>query len=191
MPEELTPVIREEEYLAAIAGQDVTPPDPATRKEEWLDAIADHQDAIANHLDAIDDHLEAVAPTPAAADSGKVLTAGSDGTASWQNVSGGDGPLIVHATGIGQYSENDGWTVQSDAVTADLQAAVDWTTGEIHRLVYVQFPAAVTTSPYWNYTGGSAVGILDNPEGAMQEVGSVRWIFGYNGSSYVFRGREK
>lgn len=61
MPEELTPVIREEDYLAAIAGQDVTPPDPATRKEEWLDAIAER--------------LDKAAPTPAAADEGKVLTA--------------------------------------------------------------------------------------------------------------------
>lgn len=68
MPEELTPVIREEEYLAAIAGQDVTPPDPATRKEEWLDAIAGNVDALAEQL------AEAV-PTPAAADKGKVLTA--------------------------------------------------------------------------------------------------------------------
>lgn len=90
MPEELTPVIREEEYLAAIAGQDVTPPDPATRKEEWLDAIADH--------------LDAVVPTPAAADSGKVLTAGDDGSASWQTPSGG-GAAPVTITNASLLSE--------------------------------------------------------------------------------------
>lgn len=87
MPEQLTPVIREEEYLAAIAGREVTPPDPATRKEDWLDAIADNVTSLASNLSTAEgeiDDLQDIAPTPEAADSGKVLTAGADGTGSWQ-----------------------------------------------------------------------------------------------------------
>ena len=82
MPETISPVTREEDYLAAIAGQDVTPPTPVTRKEEWLDLIADKVDDLAGDIEDLQD----VVPTPEAADSGKVLTAGADGTATWADV---------------------------------------------------------------------------------------------------------
>lgn len=87
MPDTISPVTREEDYLAAIAGQDVTPPTPVTRKEEWLDLIAGKVDDLAGDIEDLQD----VVPTPAAADEGKVLTAGADGTASWQTASGGGG----------------------------------------------------------------------------------------------------
>lgn len=89
MPETISPVTREEDYLAAIAGQDVTPPTPVTRKEEWLDLIADKVDDLAGGLSTAEgeiDDLQDIVPTPAAGDSGKVLTAGADGTGSWADV---------------------------------------------------------------------------------------------------------
>lgn len=108
MPEELTPITREETYLAAIAGEDVTPPDPVIRKEEFLAAIDGHvgdvesavgevesavvdlESAVTNlesageALASVVQDLWNIVPAPAAADSGKVLTAGADGTASWE-----------------------------------------------------------------------------------------------------------
>lgn len=38
--EELTPITRKETYLAKAAGQDVTTPEPVTREEVFLNAIA-------------------------------------------------------------------------------------------------------------------------------------------------------
>lgn len=71
MPDEtLTPVIREEEFLAAIAG-DGEMPDPVIRKEEFLAAIGGRVDDLSDAVDALED----IVPTPAAVDSGKVLTA--------------------------------------------------------------------------------------------------------------------
>ena len=90
MPDTISPVTREEDYLAAIAGQDVTPPTPVTRKEEWLDLIAGKVDDLAGDIKDLQD----IVPTPAAGDSGKVLTAEADGTASWQTASGGGGGVI-------------------------------------------------------------------------------------------------
>lgn len=185
MPETISPVTREEDYLAAIAGQDVTPPTPVTRKEEWLDLIADKVDGLAGDIEDLQD----VVPTPEAADSGKVLTAGADGAASWQTPSGGgDNVLIVHATGTGTYDGNGSWTIASDVSVAEMQSAINWDTGEISKLVYVQFPAGLTTDPYWNYTGGSAMVLMDNPEMATATVGSVSWMFGYDDGAYVFVG---
>lgn len=139
MPEELTPVIREEEYLAAIAGQDVTPPDPATRKEEWLDAIADH--------------LDAVAPTPAAEDSGKVLTAGADGTASWQTAGGGGGAFIIDVTyqNTSGGAQVDTWT--QSKTFAEIEAA--WSAGQYILARYTRLddsgePVSVNIYP-WTY----------------------------------------
>lgn len=88
--ETLTPITREETYLAAIAGEDVTVPDPVTRHEEFLAAIDGHVDAV--EQDVTD--LAAIVPTPAALDEGKVLTAGNDGTASWQTASGGGSTIL-------------------------------------------------------------------------------------------------
>ena len=88
--EALTPITREETYLAAIAGEDVTVPDPVTRHEEFLAAIDGHVDSV--EQDVTD--LAEIVPKPAAADEGKVLTAGNDGTASWQTASGGGGTVL-------------------------------------------------------------------------------------------------
>lgn len=119
MPEELTPVIREEEYLAAIACQDVTPPDPATRKEEWLDLIADNVAGLAGDLSTAEgeiDDLQDLVPTPEAADSGKVLTAGADGTASWQTAGGGGGGNPVVYVTEDTYTLPDGVSSIADLV---------------------------------------------------------------------------
>ena len=94
MPDSLSPVTMTEDYYAKIAGQDVTPPDPATREQKWLDAIAGRVDGLAEDVEDLGD----IVPAPAADDSGKVLTAGADGTASWQTASGGGGFPPVTAT---------------------------------------------------------------------------------------------
>ena len=147
MPEELTPVIREEEYLAAIAGQDVTPPDPATRKEEWLDAIADHVDA-----------LDSVLPAPAAADSGKVLTAGADGTASWQTAGGGF--LIMYGTGTGQ--TNQGSTIVPTNVSVTDLAAISDESGRITQPIFACVPTIAVASPYYDYESGGYWHMVEN-----------------------------
>lgn len=111
MPETISPVTREEDYLAAIAGQDVTPPTPVTRKEEWLDLIADKVDDLAGDLSTAEgeiDDLQDIVPTPAADDSGKVLTAGADGTASWQTASGGgESYYVEYATCTGSVTMDE------------------------------------------------------------------------------------
>lgn len=170
MPEELTPVIREEEYLAAIAGQDATPPDPATRKEEWLDAIAGRVDGLAEDVG----DLGNIVPAPAPADSGKVLTAGADGTASWQTASGGggEGPLVLKCTGAATISENNEMVVHADATYAEVLACFSATSP---RPVFILVPSIdLLASPYYDYsTPGSnsmaAVQYLLDPVSVRQE----------------------
>lgn len=81
----ITPSNREEEYLSAIAGDEgASAPVPSNRREEWLRRIAEHGESI---------------PTvPEAGDSGKVWTAGSDGSASWETASGGGGVIMLYLT---------------------------------------------------------------------------------------------
>ena len=80
MPESLTPITREETYLAAIAGEEVSVPDPICRKEEFLDAIDTHIGGVEGDVTALQTQI----PASTAGDSGKVLTAGSTaGTAAW------------------------------------------------------------------------------------------------------------
>lgn len=72
----ITPSNREEEYLSAIAGDEgASAPVPSNRREEWLRRIAEHG--------------ESIPAVPEAGDNGKVWTAGSDGSASWETASGG------------------------------------------------------------------------------------------------------
>lgn len=146
MADELTPVIREEEYLAAMAGQDVTPPDPATRKEEWLDAI--------------NDRLDAALPTPAAADSGKVLTAGADGSASWQTASGGGGLLIMYGTGTGVTNQGS-VIVPTNVSVADLAAITD-ASGRITQPIFACVPTIAVASPYYDYESGGYWHMVEN-----------------------------
>ena len=149
MPETISPVTREEDYLAAIAGQDVTPPTPVTRKEEWLDLIAGKVDDLAGDIEDLQD----VVPTPEAADSGKVLTASSDGTASWQTAGGGGGSLqIIHASGECTFTPNTGagtsdqWEVGIDTSVVDLAAM--FATGP----VFAAFPKFTSSEPYYDAT---------------------------------------
>lgn len=81
----ITPSNREEEYLSAIAGDEgASAPVPSNRREEWLRRIARHGESI---------------PTvPEAGDSGKVWTAGSDGTAGWETAGGGSDVVVVYPT---------------------------------------------------------------------------------------------
>ena len=93
MPESLTPITREETYLAAIAGEEVSVPDPICRKEEFLDAIDTHIGSVEGDVSNVSGAVTALQtqiPASTAGDEGKVLTAGSTaGTASWQTLSGG------------------------------------------------------------------------------------------------------
>ena len=103
MPESLTPITREETYLAAIAGEEVSTPDPICRKEEFLDAIDTHIGSVEGDVSNVSGAVTALQtqiPASTAGDEGKVLTAGSTaGTASWQTPSGGGGiPLVDFTT---------------------------------------------------------------------------------------------
>ena len=99
MPESLTPITREETYLAAIAGEEVSVPDPICRKEEFLDAIDDHIGSVESDVSNVSGAVTALQtqiPASTAEDEGKVLTAGSTaGTASWQTPSGGGGVVLT------------------------------------------------------------------------------------------------
>ena len=136
MPETISPVTREEDYLAAIAGQDVTPPTPVTRKEEWLDLIADKVDDLAGDLSTAEgeiDDLQDIVPTPAADDSGKVLTAGADGTASWQTASGGGGDVAVFRFTIGSALDASYYGLDLSPNLSDVIAA--WKAGKVVMFV--------------------------------------------------------
>ena len=104
MPESLTPITREETYLAAIAGEEVSVPDPICRKEEFLDAIDTHIGSVEGDVSNVSGAVTALQtqiPASTAGDEGKVLTAGSTaGTASWQTPSGGGGIpyFVTHGT---------------------------------------------------------------------------------------------
>lgn len=80
MPDTIATPTRELAYLGAIAGNNDAPENPASLKEQVLDQIAAKASVIL---------------VPEAGDSGKVLTAGPDGTASWQTASGGGGGLVI------------------------------------------------------------------------------------------------
>lgn len=44
--DDFQPITRVETYLAALSGEDVTPPEPTTRIEEWLDKVVDNVDNV-------------------------------------------------------------------------------------------------------------------------------------------------
>ena len=152
MPDTISPVTREEDYLAAIAGQDVTPPTPVTRKEEWLDLIAGKVDDLAGDIEDLQD----VVPTPEAADSGKVLTAGADGTASWQTPGGGI--RVIKATGTCTYTppaeptDPYYWEVDADISLNDFTTSLS--SGDP---MFVCFPPFTDTSPYYDYSESTGI----------------------------------
>ena len=157
MADELTPVTREEDYLAAIAGQDVTPPDPATRKEEWLDAIAGRVDGLAEDVGDLGD----IVPAPAAEDSGKVLTAGADGTASWRTAGGGGGGfLIMYGTGTGLTNQGS-VIVPTNLSMTDLAAITD-ESGRITQPIFACVPTIAVASPYYDYESGGYWHLIEN-----------------------------
>ena len=88
----ITPSNREEEYLSAIAGDaGASAPTPSNRREEWLRRIAKHGESI---------------PTvPEAGDSGKVWTAGSEGTAGWETAGGGGSDVLLYQTTTADLSD--------------------------------------------------------------------------------------
>ena len=148
MPDTISPVTREEDYLAAIAGQDVTPPTPVTRKEEWLDMIAGKVDGLAGDIEDLQD----VVPSPEAADSGKVLTAGADGTASWQTASGGGGGvLFFKVSGAGTRS---GSTISfpTDLAKADVRSAYSVDSPAV--IIFLVPTVDSGDSPYYAYEDG-------------------------------------
>lgn len=89
--ETLIPITREETYLAAIAGEDVTAPSPVIRPEQFLAAINDHVDGLEEDVSGVETAVTALqtqVPASTAEDAGKVLIAGSTaGTASWSEAS--------------------------------------------------------------------------------------------------------
>lgn len=195
MPDTISPVTREEDYLAAIAGQDVTPPTPVTRKEEWLDLIAGKVDDLAGDIEDLQD----VVPAPEAADSGKVLTAGADGTASWQTASGGGDCLLVKATGVCTYIVNPDdmnsqtWVVGVDKTSAQITAAF---TTDI-KPVYVVYPSFSPDSPYYSYedeygcvtslmlnlSGMTTASLIPDPQYTFYEDNGAWYMTVYQGGS--------
>lgn len=120
MPESLTPITREETYLAAIAGEEVSVPDPICRKEEFLDAIDTHIGSVEGDVSTVSGAVTALQtqiPASTAGDEGKVLTAGSTaGTASWQTPSGGGGGIVFQL---------------SQAAATDLQININTTMAQL------------------------------------------------------------
>ena len=124
MPDSMTPVIREEEFLSAIAGES-TMPTPVIRREEFLAEIGNRVDGLAGDVE----DLAEIVPTPAAADSGKVLTAGADGTASWQTASGGGGDVAVFRFTIGSALDASYYGLDLSPNLSDVIAA--WKAGKV------------------------------------------------------------
>lgn len=147
MPESLTPITREETYLAAIAGEEVSTPDPICRKEEFLDAIDTHIGSVEGDVSNVSGAVTALQtqiPASTAGDEGKVLTAGSTaGTASWQTPSGGGGVLVVKATGACTLSSGT-WSVGVDKTAAEIEAAALTATLAIYA------PEFTEESPYYS-----------------------------------------
>ena len=161
MPESLTPITREETFLAAIAGEEVSVPDPICRKEEFLDAIDEHIGSVEGDVSNVSGAVTALQtqiPASTAGDEGKVLTAGSTaGTASWQTPSGGGGAfLVVKASGTCTYSaatqyDPAEWYVGIDKTPLEVLSALQSGTP-----VLVCFPTFNTASPYYDATVTSA-----------------------------------
>lgn len=137
MPDTLTPITREETYLAAIAGEDVTTPDPICRPEEFLAAIDAHVGVVEQ---AVTD-LGSILPEPEAEDAGKVLTAGDDGTASWQTAS--KGPVLLTFTGV----STELTTAMTNAFTAAV-VANDYVSHSIDPVLIPASSSGVTVEAF-------------------------------------------
>ena len=191
MPETISPVTREEDYLAAIAGQDVTPPTPVTRKEEWLDLIADKVDDLAGDLSTAEgeiDDLQDIVPTPAEVDSGKVLTAGADGTASWKTPSGGGlQAFTIYATGAAQ--ENSGNILVPTNLTSQVASTLfDSDTGRQLVPAFIAMPEFSGTSPYYTYENGTKFYLETELGSTQHDVGSYNVGVSFNpgtGDAYL------
>lgn len=179
MPDSLTPVIREEEFLSAIAGES-TMPTPVIRREEFLAEIGNRVDGLAGDVEDLAD----IVPTPAAADSGKVLTAGADGTASWQTASGGGGALIIKGTGTATYDDSgSAWIIPADASAATIEEAFSTPTP-----VFVFLPGDLpTVSPYYSYTdnpSGNELIHFTNSTFVYNDIDGVEWSLYKNDGAY-------
>ena len=89
-------------------------------------------------------------PTPTEDDNGKVLTAGADGTASWQTASGGGGGVVIKFTGTATYSAQDAsWECGVDKTAAEIEACFSASTA---APLYLLLPDLTTDSPYYDYS---------------------------------------
>ena len=113
---DLTPITREEYFLARMAGEDVTMPEPITREEEYMKGIAAQIEAGSTELPAVTDVDEgkilavnasgkwdkADAPTElpevSASDNGDVLTVVEG---AWAKAAKDDSVVIFPAKNIG------------------------------------------------------------------------------------------
>ena len=161
MPESLTPITREETYLAAIAGEEVSVPDPICRKEAFLDAIDTHIGSVEGDVSTVSGAVTALQtqiPASTAGDEGKVLTAGSAaGTASWQTPSGGgevDFDLTLTESG-GSYT--------ADKTFAEVLAEIGvYEEPTMTCKVTISSPSTASGLYDWSYvmSGSSVVAIL-------------------------------
>lgn len=101
-------------------------------------------------------------PTPTPEDSGKVLTAGADGTASWQTAGGGGDFLLIYATG-GTTPETGVIVYTTNVSLAEVEACFN-ASGVQTKPIFVFYPHPTESSPYFDYVEYSGeMYMADNP----------------------------
>ena len=112
---DLTPITREEYYLARMAGEDVTMPEPITREEEYMKGIAAQIEAGASELPAVTD-----------VDEGKILAVNENG--KWDKA---DAPIelpevtdvdegkVLTVNASGEWDKADAPTELPEVTTSD------------------------------------------------------------------------
>lgn len=165
-------LVPENRVEAILNGEDLT---PRNRLEYFLNKAANSGGG------------SSIVPTPEAADSGKVLTAGADGTASWQTASGGGtSAVMVYATGVGTYSENDGWALPINKTAQELYTAWGWPwEGSSHDFtnaapVYVLIPTADYSSPYYTYEDDYSMVLCPLFGGILDQSGTGTWALTFD-----------
>lgn len=159
--DDFQPITRVETYLAALSGEDVTPPEPTTRIEEWLDKVVDNVDNVqtekvttavdawlSDHVDpdtgyVLDDTMTLDNAAAPAGTVGEKLTALENGVVA---VDAKINSLIVNAPDLTQYFYKANIYINNSGVET---AVTGWDTYKIPceegQIVHISWPELAST----------------------------------------------